>query len=236
MFVSRLAKLVVAFAAVSIATPSSAAVRTFDFVARIDSETAFVAPGTMITGSFSYDDGLTPTSTYYEAPPEWLHRGEGAEYRSPSVTLSFTVDGEHYAGGGRAHVYNLIEGDPEDADSFSVRNLDNTRYYMALTFWAGNATTFLDTRLPTRFPTGLQQAPNPDDDDFDEFDLIPSSELEFYDVERQVGLNALVLSITPAGISAVPESSTWAMMIAGFGAIGAALRRRARPSRHPVLN
>ena len=36
--------------------------------------------------------------------------------------------------------------------------------------------------------------------------------------------SALTLSVPPAGTGAVPEVASWAMMIAGFGAIGVALR------------
>lgn len=38
--------------------------------------------------------------------------------------------------------------------------------------------------------------------------------------------SALTLAVPPAGISAVPEPGTWAMMIFGFGAIGGFMRRR----------
>ena len=42
-------------------------------------------------------------------------------------------------------------------------------------------------------------------------------------------LDDIVLdTIQPGGTSVVPEPATWAMMIMGFGAAGAALRRRAR--------
>lgn len=42
--------------------------------------------------------------------------------------------------------------------------------------------------------------------------------------------DALMLSNTPSGAGAVPEPSSWAMMIGGFGLIGV-LRRRTRPVR-----
>jgi hypothetical protein len=38
------------------------------------------------------------------------------------------------------------------------------------------------------------------------------------------------LRITPAAVNAVPEPGTWAMMLVGFGAIGASMRRRRRHS------
>jgi hypothetical protein len=36
------------------------------------------------------------------------------------------------------------------------------------------------------------------------------------------------LRITPAAVTAVPEPGTWAMMLVGFGAVGASMRRRRR--------
>jgi len=36
----------------------------------------------------------------------------------------------------------------------------------------------------------------------------------------------LTLTVTPVGVSSVPEPASWAMMIGGFGVIGGAMRRR----------
>ena len=41
--------------------------------------------------------------------------------------------------------------------------------------------------------------------------------------------------VSATSTPAVPEPATWAMMIAGFGAIGVALRRRASPLRRAAL-
>lgn len=41
-------------------------------------------------------------------------------------------------------------------------------------------------------------------------------------------LDNVSLDITPAGIGAVPEPATWAMMLLGFGAIGGSIRMRRR--------
>ena len=118
--------------------------------------------------------------------------------------------------------------EPQDGDRFFVASYGGPHYAFDLTFDAGNATTFLDTRLPTSFPAGLRQGPlDPDDDAFDEMDLVPFAEFGFYDFERQSGFNALVLSITPRA-GAVPEPSTWTMLILGFGAVGGTLRRTRR--------
>lgn len=42
----------------------------------------------------------------------------------------------------------------------------------------------------------------------------------------EVGAPAGTLTIAPAGAGAVPEPASWALMLCGFGAIGAAMRRR----------
>jgi hypothetical protein len=40
--------------------------------------------------------------------------------------------------------------------------------------------------------------------------------------------SALTLSVPPAGMTAVPEPASWAMMISGFGLIGYTMRRRSK--------
>ena len=43
------------------------------------------------------------------------------------------------------------------------------------------------------------------------------------------GLNTIAYAINGAPVGGVPEPATWGLMIAGFGGVGAVLRRR-RPS------
>jgi hypothetical protein len=43
-------------------------------------------------------------------------------------------------------------------------------------------------------------------------------------------LDDVTIDVTPASGAAVPETATWAMMIAGFGVTGAAMRRRRAPA------
>ena len=52
--------------------------------------------------------------------------------------------------------------------------------------------------------------------------------INFSGVSQQRGGTARI-NFTTAGGGAVPEPATWAMMLVGFGAMGTALRRRARP-------
>jgi hypothetical protein len=58
----------------------------------------------------------------------------------------------------------------------------------------------------------------------------------FYDVDLETGRAALIGAIGVGNVrgitlAAVPEPTTWALMLVGFGAVGLALRRRARPAR-----
>ena len=52
--------------------------------------------------------------------------------------------------------------------------------------------------------------------------------INFSGVSQQRGGTARI-NFTTAGGGAVPEPATWAMMLVGFGAMGTALRRRAKP-------
>ena len=60
------------------------------------------------------------------------------------------------------------------------------------------------------------------------FDLAPLTAFSFVPLAgNQIQFDNITLS-DPAAPAAVPEASAWAMMIAGFGLIGATLRRRRR--------
>ena len=62
---TEMIKLAVAvFAALSCLAPASAKVQVFDYTARVDQIDGSVPAGTMITGSFSYDDALTQTNVF----------------------------------------------------------------------------------------------------------------------------------------------------------------------------
>lgn len=224
----RFAKTILTLCALTLAGPAAAAVQIFDFVARIDTPDSPYGTGTMISGSFSYDDALMPTSTYSLDPAvDALYRAEGAEYLSPTIAMSFEFGGQSFSGGGLAGVFDMIDQGFEDGDFFFINaSQGDARYFFSLYFWGNNATTFFDTRLPTSFPPDLWLLPYADTDDDDELN-VPNGEFSFYDAEHQSGFNALLLSITPAG--AVPEPSTWVMLIVGFGAIGGMLRRTRRP-------
>lgn len=59
--------------------------------------------------------------------------------------------------------------------------------------------------------------------DYIPYDVVPSDAGTFVDM-------TIAYSYTPSAAAAVPEPAAWAMMIGGFGMIGAALRRRRAPT------
>ena len=60
----------------------------------------------------------------------------------------------------------------------------------------------------------------------------PGNATAFYKIDGGAGLDAITLAYNASsgavlyGTGAVPEPATWAMMIAGFGLVGGAMRRR----------
>ena len=62
------------------------------------------------------------------------------------------------------------------------------------------------------------------------FTLAADTELAFITEDYYPYDNAggVVLSIAPAGVAGVPEPASWALMIGGFGMMGATMRRRQR--------
>jgi hypothetical protein len=60
--------------------------------------------------------------------------------------------------------------------------------------------------------------------------LIQAGDARSISQQLEVTLTPKTLTVTSDAPSGVPEPATWALMIAGFGGAGAALRRRARPA------
>jgi hypothetical protein len=212
-----------AAAALSFASPAQAAVRVFDFVARVDMLDTFVPTGTMINGSFSYDDSLVPS--YSEQQQEISL----SQYTGPSVTFVATVGNEALSGSTTASVWNVREPtDWEEADTFAASAKSGNVFY-DLSIWQPDGRWLADTRLPVTFPSALWQGPFPDGDADDDV-RVPHGEFGYFDPVRDRSLIAVVLSVTSSAVStgAVPEPATWAMMILGFGLVGGALRSRRR--------
>lgn len=226
-----------ALAALAAATPSAAAVRTFDFVARADFLNYTPGPGTLLTGRFSYDDSLAPTLETEEDPSTGSdYRGSVAEYTSPLIKLTISFAGRDYEGGGWAEVTDVhdgqafVEGDGDGWDAFVIGAYGNPDWYATLGFsWSG-AAGITGTRLPTAFPGNLWTGPIIDPAGaagrpFGEFGL--------GDLANGWRVSGFLVSITPVA-EAVPEPESWALLIGGFGAIGARARL-ARRGRTPAL-
>lgn len=214
--------LATATAALLLASPAMAETRIFDFVARVDQPGVFVPAGTLITGRFSYDDALAPTGT---------DSGTGsntAYYDDPSITLSVAFDGLDFSSSAVARVtdFHLPVGPsfPDDGDVVLFGSYTSEAFF-ELALWQPDRTWLSDTRLPGAYPADLWQGPFADPNDDDSV-TIAHGEFSFFDRARASGFSALVISVTPASTGAVPEPASWAMMIAGFGMAGAALRRR----------
>lgn len=211
----RLFALVGCLLAAAIGQPATSAVVSFDFMARIDAPDAPFAVGTPITGSFSFDNALAPSSfspggAFYDAHPSFL-----LTINTPVQTLS---------GSGFAGVGNDIPDIGEVFDSFFLY-ASMPQHFLSFDFYDPTAQAFGGTSLPASFPflyQGVIADPN-DDDDL----TVPSAYVSYYNTTSGAEVRASVLSITRSGASpagAVPEPSSWAMMIVGFGLVGGGIR------------
>lgn len=205
---------IAALAALFAVAPASATIRIFDYIARVDQVDALVPAGTMINGSFSYDDSLTPSTVFYG---EKYNR---ADFEHPSFTLSLNFLGQSYSVGGEGGVTDAFGGDEEDG--FGIRALSDSRY-VSLSIWDPRNAWISGTALPTSFPSPLWQGPFDDLNNDDDL-TVPHGELSLYLRPSRESFTAVIISVTPAGL--VPEPATWAMMIIGFGAVGSAMRKR----------
>lgn len=214
-------------AIVSFSTPASAKILWFDYTARVDQTGTSVPVGTMITGQFSYDDALTPQASY---PGTY---GNSATYQSASILLTANFSNLAVSGGGHATVFNSHTAygptTPADEDGFYIGNISGPVYF-GLSIWGPDEHWFPNTSLPSSFPFTLTQGHFPDPRDGDGL-MLPAGEFFYYDTANNNRFNAVLLSITATPTGAVPEPSTWALMILGFGGIGGVMRGRRKSAR-----
>jgi hypothetical protein len=118
-------------------------------------------------------------------------------------------------GGGSA---SIMFTDPVRSFSFDYSTVDD---YNTLTIVYADDTTqaFTGTEILSGFPTGITSGSLTVNGNGS---LIKGLKL----TTTQAAFEVDNLSISPNLASAAPEAGTWAMMLAGFGAIGAASRRR----------
>jgi len=229
-----------------LSAPAVATVHLFNFVARSD-DAYFEAPaGTLIHGSFSYDDTVLPL---YSEETSGIR---DAFYSDPSISLSVVVLGKEYTRNADLRMQDRIrigvpefeeeEGEEgpsdelEEGDYFGIYYTnqwnavpDPDVTFMAFDFQDDLAASFSSYALPTVFPKPSGE-PEFCDPLAPDADLICGPRASFIFANNfYQAFTATVLSITPASPAAVPEPSVWAMLLAGFGCVGTALRRR-RPN------
>lgn len=213
-FLTLAACLISAFSA----QPAISAIISFDFTARVDDPNAPFAVGTPITGRFSYDDALLPSSinpygAIYDNHPSFLFT-----LHAPDKTISWS---------GFMGVSNDYDDGDGFEDSFFIAG-NNSDYNLDFLFTDPTGQAFGGTSLPKAFPAlyqGVIADPN-DDDDL----TVPSAFVSYYNKANGSEVRGSILSITPsaAATGAVPEPANWAMMIAGFGLVGSVMRMRRR--------
>lgn len=222
-FLTLAACLVSAFAA----QPAISAIISFDFTARIDDPNTIFPAGTPLTGSFSYDNALSPSSS----------NPFGVIYDNhPSFLFTLNVPGQTISWSGFMGVSNDVDDGDGPEDGFWISG-SNSDYALDFLFTDPTGTAFGGTSLPTAFPAlyqGIIADPN-DDDDL----TVPSAFVSYYNKANGSEVRGSVLSITPSGSTgptgAVPEPASWAMMIAGFGLVGGVMRMRGRSFSHHQL-
>lgn len=203
--------------AMTIATPA-AAIQSFEFVARVDQANTLVPVNTSVSGTFSYDDTLSPTTTFSD--PIFMT----ALYNNPSINLTLSFNGATFSSGGIAQVSHDVEGgalfigapDPSFAGG---------SFFSAIYVWDPLATFMSGTSLPAHF-AALDQGPFADPNDDDGL-MVPHGEFTYFDKAAQAGFTATILSILPQN-GAIPEPATWIMLISGFGVVGMAMRKQKR--------
>lgn len=194
-----------AFAAAAAAflscAPASAAIVTVDFSGVIDFGPGGV--GSTFAGRYSYDTAETGTVCDVGAVCRRFNFFDGS-LTARGETLTFT------SAGAPLQQFNSIQitDEPDPANSFLRLFKANAIVVNLLGF---------DGPLGTALPGSISLS---DADRSTIAFYLPSSSVDFY--------NGTLTSLTSSSVEAVPEPTTWALMILGFGAVGSALRSSQR--------
>lgn len=182
------------------------------------------------TGGNSYFDG---TNTIYYG---------GADYGDISpVRSSITIRGRTVSDSGVFSNGNIMN--PNEGSVNPVSN--STPYtYDILSFSYGRGSIWVSNGIYNHFSTTSQQFQNgnlltrvnyilnPTDSAGGRFQFLTEDLIKgVYKVYARGSLNPQQINIKPLSAGIVPEPSTWALMILGFGGIGAAMRRRSSMQR-----
>jgi PEP-CTERM motif len=210
------------------AAPATAAVKVATYTgivkSGVDSFGLFGAPGADLTGQaytsrITYDPTRGADPRYYLSPTSFSG-GEAFTPYAPDPWSSATL-----RIGSRVFAINPLRSGV--GVSFDSRTGDLDIFY--LNFWIDNIWSQLDFRS-TRSPTLTTLGGNLARSELSRDSSIGFSFTHYQmDSNRDYVLNSMTLDLGDRAfvtITDVPEPTTWTMLVAGFGLVGAALRRR----------
>jgi len=221
-----------ALTALAVSQPATAAVVTYTYSGVIDFGAddfgLFGAPGASLTGSsfkavFYRDDALALPENIFQGGFNSFVTGEGA---FAPVSAKLTIAGVTLDIGGAFGEQNQFDDGVNESFGHFASSL-------------GGSLDFSGSTVGTFAPTDGNVLAGPDYHTLTSlsgaalpgFSLSGHFEFRSPDARDQrtfanFNPSSLVVSPDPGGVSAAPEPAAWALMILGFGGVGATLRRR----------
>jgi PEP-CTERM motif len=231
-------KLFCALASLSFAIATQASAATIDFgsagqpaacAAARDGTGPLIACSDYSTISQTYGDIAGSVDVTYTAlrPTGWASLSWWSSDYNNLFGVAF-ANGNDANSHARIEIKTLNAGDSINLASFALGAYSNAARNTAVNIYAIGSSIPLFAYLGSVGNPGdiaaTNFAPN--------ITVLGGLWLEWHDSAANVGIDSIRYDVIPAAaIGAVPESSTWAMMLAGFGIVGAAMRRRLRPIR-----